>query len=142
METLYEEIVRKVPAELLVPENRDFGKIAEIVSKDRIAISETFLTATGLIQAFTAKTGTMELSDSLLSKLDKYAANSPSLAVLVSRLKSTENGLDFADPSLRGWFCACTPSVFTETERDAILALAEHYTPVTVAEITYAMEGK
>lgn len=103
------------------------------------ARSEYWLTDRGLVADLSVASGSVALSDSILTKLDAAAEQSRSVKAIADRLYNDTRGVNFGDPAMIGWFQAMTPAVFTEAERDALLALSVQPAPVSEFEIRKAI---
>lgn len=101
--------------------------------------SEYWLTDRGLVSDLTVATGSPAMSDSILTKFDTAAGQSRSVKAVSNRLYSDDRGINFGDPAMVAWFVAMTPALFTEQERDALLALSQRPAPVGEFEIRQAI---
>lgn len=130
--TLTLAALQTLPADLLA--RRDAQEIADAYNADpaNAEVAEYWLTDRGLVADLVIASGGTDLSDSILNKFDAAMAASRSAKAQINRLYNDANGLNFGDPALRAWFVAHTPDVFTEAERDALLALAVR--PASVSE--------
>lgn len=101
--------------------------------------SEYWLTDRGLVSDLTVATGSPAMSDSILTKFDAAAEQSRSVKAVTSRLYNDDRGINFGDQAMVAWFVAMTPTLFTEQERDALLALPQRPAPVGEFEIRQAI---
>lgn len=128
-------------AEVLVKDQT----IADILNADpaRKVVGEYWLTDRGLVSDLVTASQSTALSDSILTKLDALAASSRSTKALMNRLENDARGVNFGDPALRAQFAKWhQEGVFTEAERDAVLALAlQPAPPITAADVSRAVRG-
>lgn len=123
----------------LAAARRDADIAAAPVFADHRAVQEYWLTDRGLVADLVMATGDTAMSDAVLTKLDGLAQQSRSIVAVVNRLTNDPRGINWGDPAMRGQIVALTPTVFTEAERDALLALAYRPAPVTVEQISNAL---
>ena len=135
----YNEIVQKCTPDQI--NNRDFASIAATVSIGRTAVKEYWLTDRGLVSDLMLLSGSLDMSDAILTKLEVLAEQSRSMKAIINRLTTDPKGINFGDTGMRAQISYLTPAVFTETERDMLLSLAVQPDPVTVHEVQSAMEG-
>jgi len=97
-------------------------------------IIEYWLTDRGLITDLYTSSGSTTMSDSVLSKLEAFAASSKTISHLFDRLCKDTRGLDFGQTGLRGQiqYLGTVPGGFSAEEVAALLALAER--PVSPTE--------
>ena len=139
MNVTYSEIVQKCTNDQLL--RRDLQEIANIVSLDRTELREYWLTDRGLVSDLFMLTGSLAMPDSVLTKLEALASQSRSIRAIFNRLENDPKGLNFGDMGLRAQIQYLTPVVFTEEERDLLLALPVQKAPVSASDIQKAMEG-
>lgn len=123
----------------LVPDSAALA--AHPTFKDHREVQEYWLTDRGLVSDLVVATGSTAMSDAILAKLDALAAQSRSIAAVVSRLTNDARGINWGDIPTRAQIEALTPSVFTEAERDALLELANRPAPVSAEEIEVAIRN-
>lgn len=121
----------------LVPNTQALA--AHPIFANRKQAAEYWLTDRGLVSDLNVATGTPAMSDSVLAKLDAAAEQSRSVKALTNRLYNDTRGINFGDPAMIAWFVAMTPTLFTEQERDALLALSQLPAPVGEFEIRQAI---
>ena len=117
------------------------GALADSLSAGRTAVGSYWLTDRGLVTDLTAATGNTAMSDSILAKLDGAAAASRSVQAVTNRLYHDARGVDFGNGDLRTWITASTPALFTEAERDALLALAVQPAPLSTDAVSAILNG-
>jgi predicted transcriptional regulator len=125
--------IRALPTEMLAAE--DTAQIAAALNVGRTAVSDYWLTDRGLVADLVASTGSTEMSDSILTKLDQAATASRSVKAITNRLYNDPTGINFGESALRGWIASMTPGLFTVPERDALLGLAVKPSSVSVDQI-------
>jgi hypothetical protein len=107
----------------------------------KTALGTVFLTDRAMVAAMVAATSSNALSDSILTKLDAALANSRSAKTIINRLYTDPVGINFGDPALVAWFATNTPSVFTQPEHDALVALGQVPIVVPVDLISHVLNG-
>ncbi len=116
--------IQALSPELLAQKNTQAITDALNADTTRTEIVEYWLTDRGMsVDIVAAKGGDTAISDSILTKLDLAMESSRTAKAQINRLYTDSKGLNFGDPFLRGWFVAMTPSLFTQEECDALLAL-------------------
>lgn len=126
-------------AEVLVKDQA----IADVLNTDRQVVGEYWLTDRGLVSDLVTATGTTDMADSILTKLDVLAASSRSTRAMMNRLENDARGVNFGDAALRAQFQYLGgQGVFTADEVAAVLALAMQDAPkITAADVSRAVRG-
>ena len=128
--------------EVSLAESRTDNALAASLSVGRTAPQGSYwLTDRGFVADLVKATGSTAMSGSMLTKLDAVMGADRSAQALIGRLYSDPHGLDFGDGALLAWFAAMTPAVFTEDERDAVMALREQPTPITTSQVSEILNG-
>lgn len=119
-----------------------YGPIATALSVGRTKIASHFASERGVLERF--PDGPVA-ADTLLAKLEAFAATAHPLASIVKRaLKflAQAEGLDIGAPATQGLIDALTASgIITTTERDGLRAMATQPAPVNVAEVEAALRS-
>ena len=136
--TLLDEITLKVPPALLA--TRDTQAITDALNVGRTSVQEHWLTDRGLASDLINATGNMDLSDSILTKLDALATSSRTTQAMVNRLTTDAKGVNFGDAALLAqWLYLESVGVITAVERDALLALPVKADLVSEFEVRVAL---
>lgn len=125
---------------LLDGNSRNDVAIAALLSVGRTAVAEYWLTDRGLVSDLVKASGSNDLSDAILTKLDALAASSRSTKAMMNRLENDVRGINFGDVELRAQFQVLEQlGVFEATEVAALLALAQKPQAIAIEAVSHAL---
>lgn len=121
---------------------RNDAAIAEALSVGRTKVSQHFASERGILERFP---GGPLAADALLSKLEAFSTAGQAMSSIVHRaLKflAQPEGLDIGAATTQGLIIGLAAGgVITTTERDGLIAMATKPDPITVDQVSKALNG-